>query len=494
MKKIAIIILLVLFIIGVFSIPNIENYPENLSIEPNYNIENKTISYENSSGAILNTEESRIETQINFNGICPYESLCSGNYIVYNNNVFCEDSCIRKYEDTCNYNRICEGFERDCLDCQCFDGIICGGICYRNTDLICDNGFMREDHGFPEGSLEFEINFPRFLEKDIWTKGNVTIINNNDYIVENDIYWNLDNLEADINLFDLNKVSLKPRENMTISFMLKGTEVSDSIVGKNFLSRRPETSSLMVSSNTNSRKMEFVVYRNGKKCADGYFNYQGMCVGDIFFFGANCDSGECLDRMNWWDRKKTVKAKGDVEIGLVFVNIPERYKQEVLNWSEKISKWYFQEGKKYTGKDIINLSFIVSGNYSMNISFEEDLLPSNLYNSKVYKKRSNYDINIVIVPDIPSIVGDTAAINYDGKFIALKMGAATDITLAHEIAHSFGCKDLYDKWEICKTRWKGSLMCEEAGKKGIQSLELGNCAGEMGWGDLNNNLIVDIEE
>ena len=453
-----------------------------LNISP---VENKTIDYSK------------------YTEICPYKEFCK-DYIEKDNSIFCK-KCERKVEAACNYNKICEGFESSCSDCQCFDGVLCGGICYRNTNSVCEEEFLLEKRERPENSLEFEINFPHFISIDEWSEGDIVIINNNQKEVKDRIYLDLEDLEADIDLDET--ITLKPGERKTINLKIRGTDISNSVKGRTFLEKELETASLLIGSNKNSLKKEFVVYDIGVKCGEGHFNYKGVCVGDIFFLEGDCLEGEdCVDKMSFFlDRTKGKAARGRVKVGFAIINLENSslYEEKVLSVKDSVSEWYRLEGIKYTGKDILNLSIEYIGSFNFpGINLREDLgFTKNFQSSETYKRLDQeadlgkYNILIIIVPALPATgTGEVGGLTYQGKYIALNAAFFTDMTVAHELSHVFGCKDLYEKFHLCKERWRGSLLCEERGKEDIWRVELGNCAAEIGWGDLNNNGVIDIEE
>ncbi len=487
MKLIIVAIVFVSFLAAVYVNNNTLNLTKevgNVSL-PKQNTQINTFNQTEISQQPKNIEEPKLSK------VCPYKELCIGGFVQYNGKIYCNGSCERKQTNLCNFNRICEGSENsECLDCQCFDGVVCSGICYRNSNKVCNSGFLIENKTH-KTSLDFDIALPHFLKLNQVSEGKVIIKNNKNHDIESNLTWNSNKIE----ILDAPKgIKLKSNEIKEVPIKIKGTKITKNFLGTKTLDKRLDVAMIKADSNFGNLYREFVVFDDSAtKCGDGFFNYKGVCVGNIFFVDGDCESGEgCIDRIdNWFSQTRYLDPKGSTKIGFVFVDIPfvDYFKQHLSEIGNNVSKYYKQEAIRYNGKDIIDLNFSFIGSYNFNISnIETDLeFSKGFYTSSTYTNLAKhvdfdkYDVIMILVPKIPSSGGESGGVYYGGKFILLDAGAYTDITVAHELGHAFGCRDLDEKFYLCKNRWKGSLYCEETGKKDIWRTELGNCAYEMGW-------------
>ena len=444
--------------------------------------------------------------------ICPYDSLCDKSLKTDGAFNCCQNSCNYQKTQTCNFNRVCEISEDpSCLDCGC-KGIVCGDICYenveRNTDcnMVTDSDIKRV--------LDIDINISS-VEKNVWTEGQLTIKSKAKSPIQVSFGLFGERLEIDpsyssayqnVEIGELGEVSLPIRiRGIEVSYYNKSTLFGNQV--KTLISSKLDfIGTIKILGTTESlddiSKQIFVYDQNPTSCGTNKFNLEGKCTNGVFYLDRDCSVGsECIDGLSWWFTiTKEAKPKGTLKIGFLSVEGDIDVGQMTKNLQE-MEDWYDMESIKYTGKDMMNIDFFYLGDFDLAADIIKDATdfnaPNNFGQSDSYKELSGsinmsaYDI-IILVTDkqIKSVSGDEAGGLRVFKNIIIESNIAPQLT-THEIAHVFGCRDIYFG-DLCENTFRNNLMCSKFDE--FKKMDLGVCAVEMGWGDRDLDGILDIED
>lgn len=256
-----------------------------------------------------------------------------------------------------------------------------------------------------------------------------------------------------------------------------------------------------------------------------------VCKNNVFYPGADCANdldcsksemcvqGICISRDNY--RKysftglgtESIKAKGnknilifnigDVEDNKCVVSQPENIKMGM----DKIEEFYDSMSSKYlrANSDFINLNWNYLGQF--NKDEFQGLDSANQIIEKVLNECNlnpeNYDFVMAGNYDLLFYMGSNNWAMNEGVFLQRNLNdfdldSWTYTSIAHEIAHVFGCRDLHTNLGG-SYQWDKSLMGQRRFNKGcLESPDtycnLDVCFAEMGWGDLNDDDIYDINE
>ncbi len=268
--------------------------------------------------------------------------------------------------------------------------------------------------------------------------------------------------------------------------------------------------------------------------AESYFAYGSAkcCDKKTFYPDFNCCSnadcqdelwiassnGYCVDGRCMPETKPTNKAFGtkrlligsrfnaqDICKDIPADQIDPQFQEDISRMEQYydfMAKKLLDKPSNYLNFEIVKVIEVPSGlnNYFGEGKTDYDIL--NYLSTKCGINTQEFDI--IILPTTVAQMGESAgwALNIgDGKVELYEKGNVP--TLIHETGHLFGCSDLYTGMGG-KLQWGKTLYGDyrneaynliSQGK--INELPLKTfqvCRGEMGWTDLNNNGITDIEE
>ncbi len=411
--------------------------------------------------------------------------------------------------------------------------VVCGGLLYSNLPkgTTCKNdilvqprtqefgqfncaeendckkeGFLCAVPGLCEKSISglslsvlFEI--PKFLEKDKLIGGKIVFVNNGkkDLLLNPEVslygleVYNSGNVLKNISL------NLKPGERKEVLVQVKGTDVSDST---NF-----DLEKSTININFGSEDDVFwsaYVYdpKTAKKCGNKFWNYEGVCYNDVFYPQGECVIGKtCIDNLIKNIRERDVLALGNKTAVFVTVNLKPEYRYNetyYLSLGRKVSEWYDRESARLLSKDMMNLNFEFRGHLDVSYRDETDL------KRQLEQKFPNADFILAVLPELETteLGGFTGGLYYFGGFIALSANNFDDVSIAHELAHGFGCEDVYGFQHLGNSRWNNNLLVASQWISGdllginvgrnLNDRVLGGCAAEMGWRDYDKDNIVDV--
>jgi len=249
------------------------------------------------------------------------------------------------------------------------------------------------------------------------------------------------------------------------------------------------------------------------KCCDDVFYPDFECCSDSDCSEGACIDGICLNKVDALDL-----ARGNKRVLMVLssnsgqtdsnpcINKESAYSYQINyieNYYDTMARRYLNESSNF-----INFNWDVIGNFKISdIGLSGDVEAGQILN-----KVSDYcNLNSGIYDEI--IVYNSEQQHWCGgrKGCAgrpIKLGVLNDsdtgfprtdaITMTHEFAHNFGCRDLYD-FAGSNFQWLAELMGQASGEfpinisiTGLSNLQV--CRGEMGWADLDDNGIAEIYE
>ncbi len=467
------------------------------------------------------------------------------------NKITCPQDCLIKKNKTekCNYNNLCEGFEgQSCSDCQCLNGVVCNGLCFNNLNSSeCFEGVLFNSEFIGENScktlsecpkekpckvpgecesfnlpLKVSFNLPQFLELGQETKGKIIFYNTFDSVLKQKIRISLYDLQVkdlhgkDFNL--LNEVTVNANDSLEFDVIVVPLKLSDS-VGFDSLDKVIMNIELESSQgeefNSPFRFNAFVFdKKTALKCGENYWNFSGVCVGEIFFPSANCSFGKnCIDKESFWDfNKRDVLANGKKSVAILSLNLPLESKNNLSTSSinllfEDVNNWFEREAIRYTKQKMLSFEPKFFGNFELSLnenSFEWGA--RNFLQEKLKIDLNKFDFVLIVLPSLPKTdLGEAAGYYYgNGDILLLDSAALNEETVVHELTHGFGCKDLYEKKFLCNYHWNRSLLCagawiagdllstSESSTQYLSDRVLGNCAAEIGWSDVDNDEIIDL--
>ncbi len=433
--------------------------------------------------------------------LCPYDSLCDKPIKTDGAFKCCETSCNAQKTNTCNYNKICESFEDpSCLDCQC-SGVVCDGVCHENVDPNFECSIFEAPY--------ITINLDTAtVPKDSWVDATMIIKSR----IKTPIEISLDltgqgvDVQADaknIKLYDLGVVSIPVK--------IKGNIVSyyniSSVFGNTVKTLVPSFINfegdikIFGRRDTIKESKQILVYdSNATSCGKNKFGLEGMCVNGVYYLDRDCSTGaDCLNGMSWWFFiDKFVKPKGKISVGLISLD-RELTGDEISNTKE-IADWYDREALKYAGKDMIDIEFSYIGRVNISSDIIKDATDefagTNFNTTSSYTELANkvdlslYDIIVIITnKQVKSSRGHAVGLKFFENMIIQSTTHPT--YMAHEIAHIFGCRDLYFG-NLCESAFNNNLMCSTGTE--LKKIDLGVCAAEMGWADRDGDNILDIDD
>ncbi|MBI4261979.1 hypothetical protein HY624_00445 [Candidatus Uhrbacteria bacterium] len=462
---------------------------------------------------------------------------------------------------SCNNNTLCEGFEdASCRDCQCTSGVVCGSLCYNNLQkTACNNGtlistapefkdkFCLSLNTCPKDlacivpgwckigpPLVVQFDFPKRIALNEWIDGIVTIMNTGTRALNGRLQWEISDLDVRTrdgkNPRDIYpQVVLEPNRSLQMPLRIQGTRVSDRVDNNKLMTSYLNIVVFLPGFGEGMTTFQYNPYvidaKSAQTCGGYLWNVAGVCVGNIFFPGGDCKFGKgCIGRMSGWNSAYTdvIKAKGTKKVQVIALDIPRGDRARVTaarvrSLFKEVGDWYSKEAKRIAKKPMVKFSARFEGQYTLKLKNYTFDGVRNLRTYLAKKTRRSFpksDILIVVVPTLPKFdLGDAAGLVYGDGIIFVGLGlhgyesGFNAETIAHELAHLFGCKDLYTQRYLCSYQWRSSLLCaatwipsefgsapEIGTRDTFQRRTLGNCAAEMGWGDQDNDGILDLDD
>ncbi|MBI4121879.1 MAG: hypothetical protein HY461_00955 [Parcubacteria group bacterium] len=193
-----------------------------------------------------------------------------------------------------------------------------------------------------------------------------------------------------------------------------------------------------------------------------------------------------------------------------------------LNQGAELQKFYTREAERIVGKPMVEFRYTFGGHQQWSIPDGQFLFLSGRETVREYLQRQlpqlqlkDFQFIVLAVPTLPTHqIGEVNGY-YLGEgvtTIRAVTGAMHAASMAHEFAHAFGCSDLWmggvNRYYLCNERRANNLMCGaethapelvwfdriQNGYTTLAYRRLDDCAAEMGWGDADNDGIVDIED
>jgi len=244
------------------------------------------------------------------------------------------------------------------------------------------------------------------------------------------------------------------------------------------------------------------------KCCNNVFYPQFQCCADSDCVDAKCVDGKCLKapallKKAAGNKKALVIlfSRNEVDSNACLVRNMQEMLVGVEEYFDAMAQRYLNESP-----DFINFDWEVYGKFNpaMLDLNEEYVTVAYVGGQRVAERAAeycgldfqSYEEVIVISPDYS---GYWCGGEGDCMAGTIYLSNKRPTTTAHELAHLFGCNDLY-LGIGGNLQWRGELM--SAGREDISSEDvplsalpgLQVCRGEMGWADLNDNGIIDVEE
>ncbi len=263
----------------------------------------------------------------------------------------------------------------------------------------------------------------------------------------------------------------------------------------------------------NGKKFPMVDLYGGyyeSKCCDNVFYPGFSCCADSECLEGKCIDGKCINKESILQKNI---AKGNKKVLVILFSKDEadtspclvRNTQEQL---EGVEEYFDAMAERYLNQpsDFLNFEWEVYGKFNsalLNLSEEE--VASSTGGVSVAEAAAEYcgldyqsfDEYIVISREYSTFWCNLAGGDCSTGFVFLSGKRST--TTAHELAHEFGCWDIYNNTGA-DLQWRGELMA--AGREDISSDDvplsempgLQVCRGEMGWADLDGDGIAEILE
>ena len=373
-------------------------------------------------------------------------------------------------------------------DCK-IEGYVCAvpGLCERSVSGL---------------SISVLFDIPKFLERGKVIDARLIFVNTGKTKIKLDPKVSLYGLEVyseNVLLKTIN-LDLDPEERKEVQVKVKGINISDS-----FTSFDLEKSTI----NINFGEEDDVFWsayvydpQTAKACGNSFWNYDGVCYENVFYPQGDCVVGSgCIDNINKNIRESDVSAFGNKTAVFVTVNLKQEDRRDesyYLSLGKKISDWYDRESARLTGKDLMNLNFEFGGDLILTYWSEDNL------KQQIEKMFPDADFILVVLPDLETTEygGFTGGLYYFGGFITLNSKNMDEISVAHELAHGFGCEDLYGIQHLGNTRLNNNLLITPVWisgdllglniERGLNNKVLGGCAAEIGWRDYDKDGIVDV--
>lgn len=246
------------------------------------------------------------------------------------------------------------------------------------------------------------------------------------------------------------------------------------------------------------------------KCCNNLFYPGFVCCADSDCANGKCSDGRCVNKYD----KGNALAIGNkevlfIEISQTNVDVNPCVKKDAHPLLIGVESYYDSMANRYLNRDtdFINFNWSVYGKFNLSILglTQNEVTLSNGY-MKVrdavvnYCNLSNnqYTNTLFVVPGYSSYwCGGESDCAIKGISFVILSGSKSSTTTAHELAHTFGCSDIYNSLGG-NYQWRGELM--SAGREKIDSADLPLsslpglqvCRGEMGWMDLDGNGIIEV--
>ena len=262
-------------------------------------------------------------------------------------------------------------------------------------------------------------------------------------------------------------------------------------------------------------------YYDSAKCCNNVFYPSFECCSDSDCdIGKKCVDGRCISKyLN--DKMKSDIPKGNIKT-LVILSSNEGFsdqnpcsnkKEKYLNLVNGTENYFDEMAKIYLNENsnFINFNWTFIGNFNIqDLGLNKEVDPYEL----AVKAADYCNLNIQNYQEI--IVSNPSQTQWckglhqacAGRpiMIIAPILLSSSMVIPHEIAHNFGCKDLYVtsgglyQWGKSLMSTGGRSELPEGENLLLSILNLGDlvdlqvCRGEMGWVDLDNNNILEIYE
>ena len=275
-------------------------------------------------------------------------------------------------------------------------------------------------------------------------------------------------------------------------------------------------------------KYEFFVYDTNKftQCGNYRFSEKGFCK-DSYYFDWNCPKqneltyNKCSNGIpaffdysiynaNQYESYGYVKLKGDSKTakGLVKVSfIPvgtDINSVEIATLRDNVEAFYDRESNKILGKNMVDFEFKLASKIIFDynsVQTQDEFFSSIVSTSNLQNGSYDFVVAVVNKTEAQKFLGNNSGHYLWKGRILQSIDVLNPFTTAHEIAHGFGAPDLYFNGThvvACKFNFDSTcLMCSEQRYGFVQaSLDTKNLceAGFLGWGDIDNDGIVDIDD
>lgn len=249
---------------------------------------------------------------------------------------------------------------------------------------------------------------------------------------------------------------------------------------------------------------------NNAKCCNNVFYPSFECCSDKDCSQGKCVDGLCIDHIFQGFSGVKDPAIGNKQVLMILSSNEAKTDaspcfNKIAPYSELISNvenFYDLSAKNYLNEspDFINFNWTIIGNFNINdLGLSGDVAGTDILEKSLLScgfDISQYNEFILYNPDQENWCAGIGACA--GKPILIRsFENLNSFTVTHELAHNFGCSDLYIL-AGGTLQWVRSLMSYNEGDRNLTASELISpldvCRGEMGWVDLNNNGIMDVKE
>ncbi len=242
------------------------------------------------------------------------------------------------------------------------------------------------------------------------------------------------------------------------------------------------------------------------RCCKNVFYPSFECCSDSDCGSGRCVDGLCINRMFQGVSSVKDPAIGNKKVLMIISsneantdpNPCSNKIQNYQNLTNGVENYYDALAKEYINEssNFINFNWTIIGNFKIpDLGLDGEVTGIDIVNKSSQYCNINpyfYDEVVVYNPNQNSWCDGAHEACAGNPILIHSYEMISAGTLTHELAHNFGCRDLYTTLGGL-FQWSTDLMTSREGQNGSFS-GLQVCRGEMGWFDLNGNGIIEVKE